>query len=218
MIVLRRNLPMRWWIVGLAAYSFRLSFTSNAGVWMVGYYVQNLGWEWLYWQNAVVALMMMILTLLGTPRETINHQLLAKADWSGMLLFGAGLALIYAGLDQGNRLDWFESGTVIALLAGGSALVCFLVNEAVVAELAGEPDSADVPQRPARDGDDDHLHDHQPLQYPAGADLPRHRCPTPAQVDRQPASPLYGLADLRRHGGGDLSCTASMPGSWSSWA
>ena len=139
MIVLR-NLPMKWWIVGLAAYSFRLSFTGNAGVSLVGFYVQHLGWQWLYWQDAVIALLMVVLTLLGTPRESINHQLLAKADWGGMLLFGAGLALIYTGLDQGNRLDWFESGTVTALIAGGAALVvCFLINEAVVAEPWASP-------------------------------------------------------------------------------
>jgi len=139
MIVLR-NLPMRWWIVGLAAYSFRLSFTGNAGVSLVGFYLQHLGWQWLYWQDAVVALLMVILTLLGTPRESINRALLAKADWGGMLLFGAGLALIYAGLDQGNRLDWFGSGTVTALLAGGAALVvCFFINEAVVAEPWASP-------------------------------------------------------------------------------
>lgn len=139
MIVLR-NLPVHWWIVGLAAYSFRLSFTGNAGVSLVGYYVQHLGWQWIYWQDAVVALLMVVLTFLGTPRETTNRPLLAKADWGGMLLFGAGLAMIYTGLDQGNRLDWFESGTVVALLAGGTALlVCFLVNEAVVAEPWASP-------------------------------------------------------------------------------
>jgi DHA2 family multidrug resistance protein len=139
MIVLR-NLPMHWWIVGLAAYSFRLSFTSNAGVSLVGFYVQHLGWQWLYWQDAVVALLMVVLTLLGTARECINYQLLAKADWGGILLFGASLALIYTGLDQGNRLDWFESGTVTALLAGGATLgVCFLINEAVVAEPWASP-------------------------------------------------------------------------------
>ncbi|MBB3317423.1 hypothetical protein FHT77_003305 [Rhizobium sp. BK181] len=81
-----------------------------------------------------------MLTLLGTPRESINRALLAKADWGGMLLFGASLALIYAGLDQGNRLDWFGSGTVTALLAGGAALVvCFFINEAVVAEPWASP-------------------------------------------------------------------------------
>jgi DHA2 family multidrug resistance protein len=41
--------------------------------------------------------------------------------------------MIYAGLDQGNRLDWLGSGTVMALLVGGGVLcVAFLINEAMV--------------------------------------------------------------------------------------
>ncbi|UWU94190.1 MFS transporter [Bradyrhizobium sp. CB1015] len=132
MIVLH-NLPVRWWIVGLAAYSFRLTFTGNAGVSLVGFYVDHVGWQWLYWQDAVIALLMALLTWLGTPREGINRQLIEQADWGGMLLLGTGLALIYAGCDQGNRLDWFESGVVTGLIAGGAALVfAFFVNEAIV--------------------------------------------------------------------------------------
>jgi DHA2 family multidrug resistance protein len=50
-----------------------------------------------------------------------------------MLLLGTGLAMIYAGLDQGNRLDWLESGTVVALLGGGGVLtVAFFINESLV--------------------------------------------------------------------------------------
>jgi DHA2 family multidrug resistance protein len=139
MIVLH-NLPMRWWIVGLAAYSFRLSFTGNAGVSLVGFYVDQVGWQWIYWQDAVVALLMALLTWLGTPREGVNRPLLAQADWGGMLLLGAGLALIYAGCDQGNRLDWFESGTVTALIAAGGALIAiFVVNEMIVPEPWASP-------------------------------------------------------------------------------
>jgi DHA2 family multidrug resistance protein len=139
MIVLH-NLPMRWWIVGLAAYSFRLTFTGNAGVSLVGFYVEQVGWQWLYWQDAVVALLMALLTWLGTPREGVNRQLMAQADWGGMLLLGTGLALIYAGCDQGNRLDWFESSTVIGLIVGGGALVfAFVVNEAIVPEPWASP-------------------------------------------------------------------------------
>src|ERR1700753_2073905 len=52
-----------------------------------------------------------------------------------MLLVGTSVSMIYAGLDQGNRLDWLESGTVMALLLGGAALfVVFLVNEACLPE------------------------------------------------------------------------------------
>ena len=42
--------------------------------------------------------------------------------------------MIYAGLDQGNRLDWLESGTVMALLIGGARAVrrASSINEALV--------------------------------------------------------------------------------------
>jgi DHA2 family multidrug resistance protein len=74
-----------------------------------------------------------LMVYLGTPREPINKDVLRDADWGGMLLLGTGVSMIYAGLDQGNRLDWLESGTVAALLIGGGLLcVAFLVNEALV--------------------------------------------------------------------------------------
>jgi DHA2 family multidrug resistance protein len=41
-----------------------------------------------------------------------------------------GLALIYAGLDQGNRLDWLNSGLVCALLSAGAVFLAgFFVHE-----------------------------------------------------------------------------------------
>ena len=50
-----------------------------------------------------------------------------------MLLLGTAVSMIYAGLDQGNRLDWLESGTVMALLLGGGVLfIGFLINETLV--------------------------------------------------------------------------------------
>ena len=139
MIVLR-NLPMRWWLPGLSIYAFRLAFINNTGVSLVGFYVQYLGWQWIYWQDAAVAVVMALLTWLGTPQENVDRQLLAKADWGGMLLLGAAFAMLYAGLDQGNRLDWFGSGVVTSLIAGGSLLfIGFIINEAMVREPWASP-------------------------------------------------------------------------------
>jgi len=135
MMVILRNLPPRWWLPAMALYAFRLAFTANAGISLVDVYVQTLGWEWVYWSDALLAPIMALLIYLGAPSEKVNYDLLRRADWGGMLLFGAGLTLLYAGLDQGNRLDWLSSGTVVALLCGGAALIAiFLVNEAVVSE------------------------------------------------------------------------------------
>lgn len=134
LMIVFRNLPMRWWLAAIALYGLRVGFSLNFGVFMVGFYEAHLGWEWLYWQDVVIAPLMGLFVYLGTPKDPINRSLLRNADWGGMLLLGAGMAMIYAGLDQGNRLDWLSSGTVSTLLGCGALLVVlFLINEAIVA-------------------------------------------------------------------------------------
>jgi DHA2 family multidrug resistance protein len=124
LMIIFRNLPMQWWMPAIALYSIRVGFALDTGSSLVGFYVEHWGWQWLYWQGVVIAPLMGLMVYLGTPREPVNRELLRDADWGGMLL------LIYAGLDQGNRLDWLGSGTVMALLLSGALLfVGFLINE-----------------------------------------------------------------------------------------
>jgi DHA2 family multidrug resistance protein len=133
LMIIFRNLPIRWWLPAIAIYSIRVGFALDTGSSMVGFYVDHWGWQWLYWQSVVLAPLMGLMVYLGTPQEPVNREVLKDADWGGMLLLGAGVSMIYAGLDQGNRLDWLESGTVAALLIGGGVLVAiFLINEAMV--------------------------------------------------------------------------------------
>jgi hypothetical protein len=132
-MIIFRNLPMQWWLIAIGIYALRVGFSLNFGPALVGFYVDHVGWQWLYWQDALLAVLMAILVYLGAPREPVNKALLETADWGGMLLLGSGIAMIYAGLDQGNRLDWLGSGTVVALLASGAMLiVAFFINEAMV--------------------------------------------------------------------------------------
>jgi DHA2 family multidrug resistance protein len=131
LMIIFRNLPIRWWLPAIALYSIRVGFALDSSTLLVGFYVDHWSWSWLYWQGAVIAPLMGLMVYLGTPAEPINRELLRDADWGGMLLLGSAVSMIYAGLDQGNRLDWLESGTVVALLIGGAVLfVVFLVNEA----------------------------------------------------------------------------------------
>jgi MFS transporter, DHA2 family, multidrug resistance protein len=130
LMIIFRNLPMRWWLPAIALYSIRVGFALDTSPSLVGFYVDHWGWRWLYWQGAVLAPLMALMVYLGTPREPVNRVLVREADWGGMLLLGTSVAMIYAGLDQGNRLDWLGSGTVVALLLGGGLLfVGFLINE-----------------------------------------------------------------------------------------
>jgi MFS transporter, DHA2 family, multidrug resistance protein len=133
LMIIFRNLPIKWWLPAIAIYSIRVGFALDSGTSLVGFYVDHWGWQWLYWQSVVLAPLMGLMVYLGTPPEPVNREVLRDADWGGMLLLGTGVSMVYAGLDQGNRLDWLESGTVAALLiAGGLLCVAFLINEAVV--------------------------------------------------------------------------------------
>jgi DHA2 family multidrug resistance protein len=133
LMIILRNLPIKWWLPAISIYSIRVGFSLDTSTWLVGFYVDHLGWQWLYWQGVVIAPLMGLMVYLGTPNEQINRDLLRHADWGGMLLLGVSVAMIYAGLDQGNRLDWLESGTVMALLlAGGALFIAFLINETLV--------------------------------------------------------------------------------------
>src|SRR5215813_5423938 len=130
LMIIFRNLPIRWWLPAIAIYSIRVGFAFDSSTSLVGFYVEHWGCPWLYWQGALVAPLMGLMVYLGTPSEPVNRELLKNADWGGMLLLGTGVSMIYAGLDQGNRLDWLQSGTVVALLLGGGLLfLLFVVNE-----------------------------------------------------------------------------------------
>jgi DHA2 family multidrug resistance protein len=133
LMIVFRNLPIRWWLPAIAIYSIRVGFALDSSSSLVGFYVQHWGWPWLYWQDALIAPLMGLMVYLGTPSEPVNRELLRNADWGGMLLLGMSVSMIYAGLDQGNRLDWLGSGTVMALLVGGGLLFpIFVINEICV--------------------------------------------------------------------------------------
>jgi len=133
LMIILRNLPIKWWVPAISIYSIRVGFALDTSSSVVGFYVEYLGWQWIYWQSVLIAPLMGLMVYLGTPSEPVNRDLLRNADWGGMLLLGVSVSMIYAGLDQGNRLDWLESGTVMALLIGGGVLfIAFLINEMLV--------------------------------------------------------------------------------------
>jgi DHA2 family multidrug resistance protein len=46
-----------------------------------------------------------------------------KPNWRGFLYASLGLSLLYIALDQGQRLDWLHSGTIVGCIAAGVFLL-----------------------------------------------------------------------------------------------
>lgn len=125
-----RNTPPRLWAFGIAAYALNLELSLNISATLEGFYSEHLSWHWIFWQSVPLALLMAWCVRRGIPRQAVDRALLRRVDWFGMGSLSLGLSMIYAALDQGNRLDWLGSGLITGLLAGGAGLVLgFLVHE-----------------------------------------------------------------------------------------
>ena len=117
-------------IYGVAAYAMNLELSLNIAASIEGWFCDNWSWHWIFWDTAPMAPLMLLCIHFGMPRQPINRELLRNADWAGMLYAALGFSLLYAALDQGNRLDWLNSGLINALLLGGGVLlIAFVVQE-----------------------------------------------------------------------------------------
>ncbi len=123
------NTPPKYWAFGIAIYALNLELSLNISASLEGWYVERHSWRWIFWQNVPLALIMSLCLHRGIASKPITTR--PPPDIFGLLAGGSGLALIYAALDQGNRLDWLNSGVVSGLmLAGGLLLAAFLIHEA----------------------------------------------------------------------------------------
>src|SRR5580658_7183416 len=122
------NMPPKYWAFGIAVYALNLELSLNISASLEGWYVEHHSWRWIFWQNVPLALLMSLCLHRGIASKPITTR--PPTDIFALLAGGVGLALIYAALDQGNRLDWLNSGLVWGLmLAGGLVLVAFVVHE-----------------------------------------------------------------------------------------
>jgi DHA2 family multidrug resistance protein len=114
-----RSLPPKLLLFGVAAYAMDIVVTSHVATLIEGWYIDHLSWHWIFWTAAVLTPVMVLCIYFGVP-PTENG---ARPSWRGFLYASAGFALIYGALDQGQRLDWWNSGVFVGMLAGGLFLL-----------------------------------------------------------------------------------------------
>ena len=123
-----RSMPPRLWAYGVALYALNLELSLNISASLEGFYVDHLSWHWIFWQNVPLALGMAGCLYWGVQHQPPTNDI--HWDPFGLTACGVGFALLYAALDQGNRLDWLNSGLICGLLlAGGIMLTAFVIHE-----------------------------------------------------------------------------------------
>lgn len=123
-----RNIPPRFLPFTIALYAAFVDGAVNIAPSLYGWFRDHLSWQWMFWSSSVITLVMMGCIYYGIPESPAARKSGKAPSFAGFLYASAGFALLYAALDQGERLDWWRSGVFTALVVGGSwFLLCSLV-------------------------------------------------------------------------------------------
>lgn len=120
-----RNLPMRYVLVGIAMYAVDILITTNVATSLQAWYMDHLSWHWIFWNSAVLTPVMMVLIYFGIPWQPLPQpkEGQPRPNWRGFLYASFGFSLLYIALDQGQRLDWLRSGTIVGLVVAAIFLL-----------------------------------------------------------------------------------------------
>ena len=131
-IFILRHLPRKLLIYGIAIYALNSEFSQNFAASLEGYYADHWSWRWITWQYCLMLPVMFICILVGMPRDDVPSDRLKSMDWPGLVFGWLTFGLLYAGIDQGNRLGWTSSGMVVGLFVSGAlAFAAFVFRESV---------------------------------------------------------------------------------------
>jgi DHA2 family multidrug resistance protein len=124
-----RTIPLRYLPFTLALYATFVDGAVNIAPSLYGWYRDHLSSNWMFWNSALITPVMMICIYYGIPKANSAQQSRKAPSFAGFLYASAGLAMLLAACEQGERLDWWRSGVFNALFAGGAFfLLCALVR------------------------------------------------------------------------------------------
>jgi DHA2 family multidrug resistance protein len=118
-----RNIPLRFLPFTLAFYATFVDMGVNIAPTLYGWYRDHLSWHWMFWNSALITPLMMASIYWGIPASPAPKKSGAVPSFAGFLYASVVFAMLYALLDQGERLDWWRSGTITALAIGSGLLL-----------------------------------------------------------------------------------------------
>jgi MFS transporter, DHA2 family, multidrug resistance protein len=118
----QRGLAMAVWGVGFI-------LGPILGPTVGGYLADEWSWRWIFYINlpvGIVGFLMAGAFLFDPP----YLRKVARVDWWGLGLMVAGFGCLQLVLDRGEREDWFDSSTIVAMtIVAVCAMVGFLIRE-----------------------------------------------------------------------------------------
>ena len=114
-----RSIPLRFLPFTLALYATFVDGAVNVAPTLYGWFRDHLSFRWMFWSMSVLTPIMLLCIYRGIPPSPAAEKRGPAPSFAGFLYGSAGFALLFAALDQGQRLDWWRSGLFNALFVCG---------------------------------------------------------------------------------------------------
>ena len=125
--------PVR--LYGLAAYGLTATFGPNISTSLAALWTSSVGWQFVFWEDLPLCTLAGLLVWHGVAQQPPKYERIRQFDWRGALLVVLGFGALTTMLEQGDRLDWFNSKAVCVLAHLSAVALQLLVLTALRVEL-----------------------------------------------------------------------------------
>ena len=121
--------PIR--LYGLACYALTATFTPNLATTLAALWTDGVGdYRFVFLEALPLGAIAMVPIWWGMQQDPPNYERLKKFDWLGAVLVAVGFGALSIVLEQGDRLDWFNSQLIATLtLIAAVAIPWFMIHE-----------------------------------------------------------------------------------------
>ena len=124
--------PIR--LYGLACYALTATFTPNLATTLAALWTDGVGdYRFIFLEALPLGAVAAVPIWWGMQQDPPNIERLKKFDWLGAVLVAVGFGALSIVLEQGDRLDWFNSQLICVLtLVSVVAIPWFVIHESFV--------------------------------------------------------------------------------------
>lgn len=115
MTIIATRLPRHQQPIGTSLFGVTAILGPVIGPLLGGWLTEQWSWHYAFFINIPVCIVLVILLIVGLPKEKMRPELLAKADWFGLFGLSIGLGCMTVVLEEGNREQWFASPLIVQL-------------------------------------------------------------------------------------------------------
>jgi DHA2 family multidrug resistance protein len=109
MTIIATRLPRSQQPIGNAMFGATALIGPVVGPLLGGWLTENISWHYAFFINLPICAILITLLLVALPHEKFKPELIVEADWLGIFGLAAGLGALTVVLEEGNRLQWFDS-------------------------------------------------------------------------------------------------------------